>query len=58
MTYEIEIQFTGWATKTVTVTARDEDEARAAAHSIALETPSDELNWVLDGSHDITEVEV
>jgi hypothetical protein len=54
MTYEIEIQFTGWATKIVTVTAKDADEAKAAAHSIALETPSDELSWVLDvGPNDI-----
>ena len=55
MTYEVEIQFTGWATKTVTITAKDADEAQVAAYTIARETPSDELAWVLEDSpYDIT----
>ena len=55
MTYEVEIQFTGWATKTVTVTAKDADEATAIATTLARETSSDELEWVVDGSpYDLT----
>ena len=50
MTYEGEIQFTGWATKTVTVPAVSEAEARVFALAIAHSTPSDELSWVLENA--------
>ena len=50
MTYEVEIQFTGWATKTVTVPAVSEEEARVFALAIAQSTPSDELSWVLENA--------
>ena len=50
MTYEVEIQFTGWATKTVTVPAVSEAEAKAFALAIAQTTPSDELAWVLENA--------
>ena len=50
MTYEVEIQFTGWATKTVTVPAVSEEEARVFALAIAQTTPSDELSWVLENA--------
>ena len=48
--YEVEIQFTGWATKTVTVTANDEAGAITIAEGIARELGSDDLQWVLDDS--------
>ena len=48
MTYEVEIQFTGWATKTVQVPAVTQEEARVFALAIAQATPSDELAWVLE----------
>jgi hypothetical protein len=48
MTYEVEIQFTGWATKTVQVPAVSEEEAQVFALAIAQATPSDELAWVLE----------
>jgi hypothetical protein len=46
--YEVEIQFTGWATKTVQVAAVSAAEARVFATAIAKATPSDELAWVLE----------
>jgi|TARA_Y100000310_G_scaffold161557_2_gene161440 hypothetical protein len=48
MTYEVEIQFTGWATKTVQVPAVSQEEARVFALAIAQATPSDELAWILE----------
>jgi len=50
MTYEVEIQFTGWATKTVQVPAVSQEEARVFALAIAQATPSDELAWVLENA--------
>ena len=50
MTYEVEIQFTGWATKTVTVPAVSEAEAKVFALAIAQATPSDELAWVFENA--------
>ena len=50
MTYEVEIQFTGWATKTVSVPAVSEAEAKVFALAIAQSTPSDELSWVLENA--------
>ena len=50
MTYEVVIQFTGWATKTVTVPAVSEAEAKVFALAIAQATPSDELAWVLENA--------
>jgi hypothetical protein len=50
MTYEVEIQFTGWATKTVKVPALSEAEAKVFALAIAQATPSDELAWVLENA--------
>ena len=50
MTYEVEIQFTGWATKTVKVPAVSEAEAKVFALAIAQSTPSDELAWVLENA--------
>ena len=50
MTYEVEIQFTGWATKTVTVPAVSEAEAKVFALAIAQATPSEELAWVLENA--------
>lgn len=52
--YEVEIQITGWATKTVSLPAVSEAEAKVFALAIAQATPSDELAWVLeDAPYDI-----
>ena len=48
--YEVEIQFTGWATKTVSLPALSEAEAKVFALAIAQATPSDELAWVLESA--------
>ena len=48
MTYEVESQFTGCATKTGQVPAVTQEEARVFALAIAQATPSDELAWVLE----------
>ena len=48
MIYEIEVQFSGWAITTVTVTAEDEGEAYSAAVAIARATPENELRLVLE----------
>jgi hypothetical protein len=48
MSYKVEIQFTGWATKTVQVPAVSQEEAKVLALAIAQATMPDELSWVLE----------